>query len=450
MLRYKSLEPLKRLVPAAVSLIALSTTGAYAENNFDCFGLATDRDLPTVEGKDGVFFRIKTDLRLNHPFSDQSIEHIAELSRALAENGTTLIFVPIPTKSVTMPDYLPPEAALYGFDLDIAIAVHDDILDRLNAAGVATVDAREAMLETEDGDLPFFRSDFHWSASGARETARAIGDLIQKLPAYADLDQTEFETTPLGVDIAFSGMRRQLQENCLKTLPEAETMTYETHAVETLDLGEGGLDLFGDEEITTQVALLGTSFSDNEVNNFDGFLAEYSNLEVVNYALTGGNQFGAMTSYLTSTEFQETRPRFLVWENPVYTNLAQYGDQPMRELIAAAGQTCTVPLEGQMDEDNQVISIDLTSYDLGPDDTIFLDIHRLAGTSANFLFHSNDGLKRNKTIERGERLSRTGRFYMPLSGLWADGAASVDISTSGPFSTQPSVFACTTQSKEEI
>ena len=440
-------SPFKRFM--AIAFSALATTAA-ADSNFDCYGLATDSELPTVEGKDGVFFRIKTDLRMNHPFSDQSVEQVAELSRALAENGTTLIFVPIPTKSVTMPDYLPEEAALYGFDLDIAVAVHQDILDRLNAAGVTTVDAREAMRETTDGDLPFFKADFHWSAAGARETAQAIAETIQGFPTYEELDPTQFETTPLVVGIAFSGMRRELQEHCMDTLPEAETMTYETTQTEALDLGEGGLDLFGDEEITTQVALLGTSFSDSPINNFPGFLAEYTQLEVVNYALTGGNQFGAMTSYLTSTEFQETRPRFLVWENPIYTNLAQYGDQPMRELIAAAGQTCTVPLDAQVDDTNSVITVDLTPYDLGPEDTIFFDIHQLAGTKANFQFQSHDGLKRNKIIERGERLSRTGRFYMPLSGLWADGAASVDISTSGPFTTQPSVFACTSQIKEEI
>lgn len=437
-----------KLACIALSAFSMMPNIAVAESMFGCAGLETDTELPSLEGKDGVFFRIKTDLRMNHPFSDQNVEFISELSQALAENGTTLIFVPIPTKSVTMPDYLPEEAALYGFDLGIATAVHDDILDRLNAAGVITVDAREAMMEAEE--LPFFKADFHWSHIGARHTAEAIAEKIKSLPEYADLDHTPFETVEEGIEISFSGMRRDLQEHCVKTLPEAEIMTYSTTQTEEIDLGDGGLDLFGEDDLTIPIALLGTSFSDSPVNNFPGFIAQYTELEVVNYALTGGNQYGAMTSYLTSTEFQETRPRFLVWENPIYTNLAQYGDQPMRELIAAAGQTCTVPLEAQVNEANNVVTVDLTDYELGPEDTIFIDIHQLAGTSANFLFQSHDGLTRSKFIERGERQSRTGRFYMPLSGLWADGAASVDISTSGPFTSQPSVFACTTQTKEEI
>lgn len=433
-----------------LSAIIADVRPAMADSYFGCTGLETDDDLPVLEGKDGVFFRINADLRMNHPFSDQTVDQMAELSRALAENGTTLIFVPIPTKSVTMPDHLPPEAALYGFDLDIATAVHRDILDRLDATGVITVDARAAMMETSDGALPFFKADFHWSAAGARETAHAIAETIKALPEYADMEKTEFETVPMEVGVAFSGMRRELQQHCRNTLPEAATITYRTTQVPTLDLGDGGLDLFGEEEMTVPVALLGTSFSDSPINNFPGFLAQFSELEVVNYALTGGNQFGAMTSYLTSTEFQETRPRFLIWENPIYTNLAQFGDQPMRELIAAAGETCTLRLEPKINEDSTKLTVDLTSYDFGPQDTLFLDINQAAGSQANFLFRSHDGMERVKTIERGERLSRTGRFYMPLSGLWADGAASVDISMSGPFTSQPSIFACTTQIKEEI
>ncbi|MDO6591926.1 alginate biosynthesis protein [Loktanella sp. D2R18] len=445
-------EPHLASIPCStvLAIALISPDSAYAESNFGCSGLEIDNEIPSLEGKDGVFFRINTDIRMNHPFSDHSVAYVAELSRTLAAQGTTLVYVPIPTKSVTMPDHLPPEAALYGFDLDLAIAVHDDVLNRLNAAGVMTVDAREAMLKTSDGELPFFKADFHWSAAGARETARAIADVITAHPTYEELETTAFETMPLEVDIAFSGMRRDLQEHCLDTLPEAETMTYQTMQVESLDLAGGDLDLFGDEDSSIPIALLGTSFSDSEINNFPGFLAQYSSLEVVDYALTGGNQFGAMISYLTSTEFHENPPRFLVWENPIYTNLAQYGDQPMRELIAAAGPNCTIPLAPQMNADDTAFRVDLTSLAFGPEDTLFVDLNQSAGTRVEFSFVSDEGLTRRKIIERGERLTRTGRFYMPLSGLWPNGAVTVDISTLGEFYTEPSVFICTTKTKEEI
>ena len=416
-------------------------------SNFGCYGLEQNKELPAIEGKDGVFFRINADLRMGHPFSDQIVADLAALSEALAESGTTLIYVPIPTKSVTMPDYLPDAASLYGFDLEIATRVHDDILERLAAVGVVTVDARSAMLDAPADDLPFFKADFHWSASGARETARAIAETIRGLPGFDDLTPAAFETVPQGNDIAFSGMRRILQQHCTGTLPEAVSTIYQTEQIQSEGVAEGGLDLFGEAEASISIALAGTSFSDSPINNLPGFIAQYTELEVVNYALTGGNQYGAMLSYLTSTEFQETRPKFLIWENPIYNNLAQYGDQPMRELIAAAGRTCTYQLPSVATDTN--FEVDLSAYDLGPDDTLLVDTNRSVGLEADFVFRSADGATRTKSIVRGARLARTGRFYMPLTGLWQDGAQSMTFTMSEPFASEPSIFACTTHTLEE-
>lgn len=417
-----------------------------ATSNYGCSGLQASGELPAIEGRDGVFYRINADLRMNHPFSQKTVESLAALSQALAENGTTLIYVPIPTKSVTMPGHLPDDAALYGFDLDIATHVHTDILQRLTNAGVTVVDAREAMLATPEGELPFFKADFHWSAAGARETARAIADTIRDLPFYPDMTKTQYETAPQGTSVAFSGMRRILQKNCLETLPEAETMTYETTQIQSLDLG-GSFDLFGGGTEAVPVALLGTSFSDSSINNFPGFLAEYSELEVINYAMTGGNQFGAMTSYLTSQEFEDSPPKILVWENPIYNNLAQYGDTPMREFIAAASRKCRIEMPTQFS--GTTVSVDLSGYDLSAEDTIFLDTHRNVDARAEFAFGSSKGFERVKTIERGDRLDRTGRFYMPLSGLWDDGAISVRIDLEHPLATAPTVYLCPNSIKDE-
>jgi alginate biosynthesis protein AlgX len=431
----------------SAGIAAAQSSADYS--NYGCTGLETDKEIPSIEGSDGVFYRINADLRMDHPFSDQTVAQMAGLSQALAANGTTLIFVPIPTKSVTMPGYLPKDVERYGFDLEVATEVHLDILRRLDAAGVITVDARDAMIDMPDGELAFFKADFHWSAAGARQTAIAIAEKIRGLPEYADLDLTPFETVPLEVGVAFSGMRRILQRKCLTTLPEAETMTYRTTQIQALDLDIGGLDLFGESASNIPIVLLGTSFSDSSINNFPGFLAEYAQLEVVNYALTGGNQYGSITSYLTSTEFEDSPPRFLVWENPIYNNLAQYGDLPMRELTAAAGRTCTVLLNAVIDAVSASITVELAGYELDPSDTILVDTHENVETQAAFIFQSDDGLTRTKTIERGERLSRTGRFYMPLSGLWDGGAAALRIQMTQPFLSEPSVYVCPFQMKDE-
>ncbi len=67
-------------------------------------------------------------------------------------------------------------------------------------------------------------------------------------------------------------------------------------------------------------------------------------MEVIHYAVQDGGAYGAMAAYLTSAEFLAARPAILVWENPVYYPLSDHGDQPMRELIAAAGADCRAGL----------------------------------------------------------------------------------------------------------
>ncbi len=73
-----------------------------------------------IEGKDGMFFRILADLRLQHAFTEQTIDNLAAMAKALEKNGTTLIYVPLPTKSQVLPELVPARAALYGFDANIA------------------------------------------------------------------------------------------------------------------------------------------------------------------------------------------------------------------------------------------------------------------------------------------------------------------------------------------
>lgn len=432
---------MRHSIKAFVAAMAIALGGpVVAASNYGCVGLERLEDLPSLEGRDGVIFRINADLRMYHPFSDDTVKAMGELSRALAAGGTTLIYVPIPTKSVTMPDYLPPEAALYGFDLEIATWVHNNILDRLNAEGVHTVDARAAMLHAPKDEKAFFQADFHWTAAGANETAKAISKTLKSFPSYADLTKTQYETRPLQSDVAFSGMRRLLQKRCAAALPLPETMTFETKAT-AVDLG-GTLDLFGDDENAVQVALLGTSFSDSPINNFTGFFAQHTELEIVNYAITGGNQFGAMTSYLTSQEFQDARPKYLIWENPIYNNLAQYGDQPMRELIAAATGQCGQPIAIHVSDDRKTIGAHLADLSVSSEHTVFVDTDGSAGLKAVFSFASKRGEKRAKSIVRGERLRRTGRFYMPATGLWPEGVSSVDVHLSEPMGADPKMYIC--------
>ncbi len=421
----------RRIFASAVMLALVATTApAFAASAFGCKHLEDNPTLPSVEGKDGFFFRVFADLRMQHPMTDEVTALMGKLSATLRAKGTTLIYTPIPTKSVTLPAFLPDEAAMFGFDIKVATKVYEDQITRLTDSGVIAVDLLTQLRTDDAAHPPFFRSDFHWTSSGARKAAETVGSLIKSLPAYADVTPINYETRPIGNELAVSGMRRTLQAFCAESLPPVISDAYETVEVASAD---ATLDIFGssgsgEDGPADEVALVGTSFSDAQVPNFSGFLAQYASLPVANMAITGGNQFGAITSYLTSREFQAARPKFLVWENPIYNNLAQYGTGPLVELIAAAKNDCA-PVSGKTEvmADKGLLLADLSASTLGDQQVLLADAGDDGSRDVVVEFSAKDGRVFRREIHRGDRFRGTGRFFIPLESLDTLDLASVSI-----------------------
>lgn len=398
------------------TLAALSTAPAFAQTSaYGCTHTDTATGVPSVEGLDGVFYRVLADLRLRHPMEDAVIARMGALSEALKNRGTTLIYVTVPTKSQAMPGFLPPVAADYGFDAATATLVYDDIITRLDEKGVLAPDILTALVQPDSDTLPFFQTDFHWTSDGARLAAMAIADVMQTQPFYGELERSSYRTVALEPTPAFSTMRRALQTFCINELPRVEAMTHLTE--KTSASVESVADIFAGASDQTGIVLVGTSFSDSPLANFAGYLSEFSGLDVVNYAVTGGNQFGAMTSYLTSRNFADDPPRFLVWENPIYSNLAQYGPDPLNELIAAAGETCTLTLPVSQTGPN-TLSADLTGFDLTSEDVILADLGTEGPREVLFSFTTAAGVVRSAVMERTDRMLASGRFFKPLGSIY--------------------------------
>ncbi len=425
-------------------LAAAPLTPALAQSKFACSQIESASALPTVEGKDAVFYRTSADLKMQHPMDEAVVQHLAKLSAALAKNGTILVYASIPSKSQGMPGNLPDDASDYGYDPAIDAAVYDDIIARLDQAGIVAPDLMRALQAGGSDERPFLGSDFHWTSSGARLAAKAIGSAIRAQPAYADLTPLNFASVPTAPVDSFSTMRRILQGYCINPLPPVEMMGWKTTKVEAAGAADVGLDIFAASDQAAQIVLVGTSFSDSEVNNFAGFLSEFSGLEVINQAITGGNQFGAITSYLTSSEFKDQRPRFLVWENPIYNNLGQYGLTQLEELIAAAGNTCTEHLATTV-VDGTTLVADLGTAKATNVDAIFADFGAEGPRRAHFRLEGKDGLVRSAFIERAERLQATGRFYLGMSAFHMPDLSRISVEFDRPVTGNPSLSLCLTR-----
>ena len=420
-----------------VGLTVAATLPAAGQSVYGCNDLAGRHSIPSVEGADGVFYRIDPDLRNFHPFSDEVIAQLADFSGALAALGTTLIYVPLPTKSLAMPDQLPQAAMDLGFDPDLATTVHDEILRRLRESGIHTVDVRAALRAAPDDQPSFFLTDYRMTAAGGRRTAQAISDALALTTGFTDVPKSLFDTRSGGMVTLASDMRGILQRHCLIALPDVQTETFVTtrfqdgQSTDSTLFGTGG-----------SIALVGTEYSGEPATNLAGFLSEFTGLNVVQYAVADGGSFAAISTYLTSRSFQESRPAYLIWTNPVFENLAQFGDQPMRELIAAAGDQCRVTLPVASGAEMNAVTADLRSLDPGQSYTLFVDADGAQATMAQFDFTQNDGLIRTKSIFRNPQQAPTGRFYMPMSGLSSGGAQTVRIAFDVPVGPNTRVTAC--------
>jgi alginate biosynthesis protein AlgX len=430
------------MIVQLVFLLTLACAApAMAQSIYGCVGLDDTNGLPSVEGDNGVFYRVNPDLRMFHAVSDESVARLADLSKALSDLGTTLIYVPLPTKGLSMPDQLPQAAHDYGFDVVLATTVYEDILKRLSEAGVVTADVRRALRAGGDAPPSVYPTDYRLTAAGAQRAATAVATAIAGTAGFNDLQKGRFGSSITGKETLPSDMRASLQRHCQITLPELLVDTYANTRLQGGAIA-GDNTLLGTAAISSRVAVVGTEHVGTASSNFAGALSAASGLDVQQYTVDDGGSFAAISSYLTSRAFQDQRPAYLVWINPLENNLAQFGDQPLRELTAAAGGNCRVPLPSGPGGLANSVSADLTALDRAQNYTLFLDAEGTEATSAQFDFQSALGLTRTRTIQRNPGQVATGRFYMPMSGLWPEGALSVTITLDAPVANTARVTAC--------
>ena len=423
----------------AMLCVAPAAAEVAAQSTYSCNGLDEQQKFAAVEGADGVFYRVHPDLHMFSSFSEVSADRVAALSKSLAALGTTLVFVPVPTKSLAMPDQLPQAARDYGYDASLAATVYLEGIKKLQKRGVAVVDARLALHAAKDAKPSFFLTDYRMTAAGAEREAKAIADIIAKTPGFADLPKGRFEVTAAGSTILESAMRSALQRHCLLPLPLAESDTFAAARMQSATASKGNT-IFGGGG--GRIAVVGTEIDGDPVSGLAGFVAKFTGLDTIQYAVEGGGAFAAITSYMTSGGFQEARPSYLVWAVPVQDSLANFGDQPFAELTAAAGDGCRVPLPVMANPQGNSVVADLGALDPSQSYTLLLEVDSTAVSAAQFDFTTGAGQIVSKAVYRSKDQVKTGRFFMPMSGLPPEGARTVEIRMDEASGGNPRVTAC--------
>jgi len=278
------------------------------------------------EGRSGWLYR-DYDLKKDFGPSKAGYKHLRKLNGALAKRGTQLLIVPIPTRGLVETQQL----GKIKYDIKAGRRAYARYLQRLRKVGLqvpALPQLFESLDEPGETQEPlFFARDHHWSSEGARRVAQLTAAHIKTLDIYPVLAKSVFRTHPQARRELDGSLQRAAFKICGKPYPQEQFDEYTTESLATQDL-------FTDLP-EAEVVLVGTSNSKGQLNfNFSGFLSEYTQLDVLNLAQSGGGYGGALKTYLNSDAFVYKPPKLLIWELPGYYSLnnAEFFDELLSQL----------------------------------------------------------------------------------------------------------------------
>ncbi len=288
-------------------------------------------------GRDQWLFRSVVDFDADFGVPKEFEPELARLVRTFNARGTDLMFVVQPTRGVMHRDKILPDHA-YGFDYPRARRNLEHFVGQLRRSGALVPDILP-LVDNPPQDEYFFRRDTHWTPSGARATAEVAATMIRAQPFYAELPKKQFRTEPGVTIVNYGVLDRALRALCHNDFGNQYLRGYRTVPV----VEDDAAALF-DDQGEPEVVLTGTSNSasrDEEIRhfNFDGYLKEFTELDILNYAMQGAGQYGALIEYLHSDDYDPDKaPRLIVWELPASYRLD--GESMYRQLIPAINGGC--------------------------------------------------------------------------------------------------------------
>lgn len=279
---------------------------AKEADNYDTDFL--DNFITLQEGEEGWLFR-DSDLKTEFGPGKKGYQRFHYLNKLLNQHGTQLMMVPIPTRGIIETKQLGDIA----YDSEKGQQAYTDYLQSLRHVGII-IPKLETLFKAEHNKPLFFARDHHWTSYGAKQVAKLTARTIKQQDFYKEANKQEFETSKTGT-LEMEGSHQKAAEQICET-----TYTNEfTDAYTTENISE--LDLFGDVA-EPEVVLVGTSNSKAKLNfNFSGYLMQYSKLDILNLAKSGGGYDGAILDYLKSKDFKTNPAKLLIWEVPGYYSL---------------------------------------------------------------------------------------------------------------------------------
>lgn len=286
----------------ATSAIFLGIIPAHAE------------EAAAIAGKnDWLFYRHEWANSADLAATNTSVELIKSFSKALQDNGITLVVAMVPLKARIYQAHVTEQYKLNPY----MAGNYQRMAQALSSAGVKVVDLNSSFLQGAknhpDKHL-YFRLDSHWTPTGALLAAETVASSMEADASMkALLRQIPVEKyTMRWSEQAIATVSRDLVMQLPKGAP-----TYAPEYVLDAEITKTatGSNLLGDATVP-MISLVGSSYS-KPWTRFPEFLKYTLQKDVL--AIAVGADQGAwvgMESYLRDDAFQSTPPKFLIWEMP--------------------------------------------------------------------------------------------------------------------------------------
>lgn len=290
-------------------------------------------------GENQWLFRSVVDFENNFGMPRDMEPELKRLLDTFRAQGSEVLFAVQPTRGLMHRDKILPDHS-YGFNYAQARQSLADYLEQLRRSGAHVPDIL-LLIDNPPSEEYFFRRDTHWTPAGARATAKVTADYLRHLPLYDALEKAQFQTEPGVTIVNYGVLDMALERLCMNKFGNQFVRGYRTIPI----TGDDEDALFGDQS-EPEVVLVGTSNSaarDEEIRhyNFDGALKELAEVDLLNFAMQGAGQYGALTEYLHSSSYQPAQaPKLYIWELPANYRL----DSPAmyRQLIPAIKGGCSL------------------------------------------------------------------------------------------------------------
>jgi alginate O-acetyltransferase complex protein AlgJ len=248
----------------------------------------------------------------------KNLSYVLNTKKILAGKNTRLAIVIVPEKARLAVNHL--EAVTLPACRQ---TLYENTAAFLRVSAIPATDLLSDMRSAAQSDAFYLKTDTHWTPAGARLAAGAVQKLIRREMPDLPIDHVRFASAPGEIKKYDGDLTRYVPGLSDTDIPPDNLVSFTTQQPQVV-LANAGNSLFDDSHMP-QITLVGTSYSANPNWNFEGFLKESLQADVLNAADEGQGPFTVMDKYLAGDAWKTNPPRLVVWEIPERYLLLPHG-----------------------------------------------------------------------------------------------------------------------------